>query len=170
MLPLGLGTSCDKVTEDITAANALIGVWRPDGANVTVMSDGMEIVAYLTTNFGYTTAEAEEMRDEIIADQVNYNLNKITFYGDRTYVLVKSDLSETEDKWAVNSEGNILNLYNGEKVDTIKIQDQTSSRLELLLQAVVNEADFDLDGENESLVEVTTTIKLTKTSRGGMGQ
>ena len=169
-LSIIIGTSCKKISEDITAANALIGLWRPGGTSVEIKVEEIGIIEYLMTEFGYSEEEAQDIRDDIIADAVDINLKSITFYGDKTYHEIKTDKREEEGLWSVSVDGKILTLYFEDEEDNITILEQTSSKLKLQLPTIYEDVDFDDNGVNESALEIIVEQDLSKTSKGGMGQ
>ncbi len=169
-LSIAIGTSCMKISEDVTAANALIGLWRPGGTSVETKVGDVDIIEYLMTNFGYSEEEAKDIRDDIIADVLGINLGSITFYGDKAYHEIRYDQSEEKGLWSVNVDGKILTLYFENEEDNLTILEQTSSKLKLQLPTIYEDVDFDDDGVNESTLEIIVVQNLSKTSKGGMGQ
>ena len=169
-LSLVISSSCKKISEDITAANALVGLWRPGGTSVEIKVSEVDIIEYLMSNFGYSEEEAKDIWDDIIEDVLDLNLESITFYGDKIYHEIRTDKSEEEGLWSVSADGKILTLYFEDEEDNLTILEQTSSKLTLQLPTIYEDIDFDDDGVNESVVEIIVEQNLSKTSKGGMGQ
>lgn len=169
-LSSSLVSSCKKISENVYAANALVGVWRLGGTTVEITVEGVDIIEYLMTTYGYTEDEAQEIKDDIIDDVFDNYINSITFYGDKTFQATMIDRAEESGTWSVNADGKTLDLYFEEEEVSLTILEQTSSSLKLQFPAKFEDVDIDDDGVNETTLEINIEQDLTKTSRGGMGQ
>lgn len=162
-------SSCAKLTENPDIANALVGQWRFSNTSVNLTVDGEDLIQYLTSVFEYNQVEAETVSDSIVAIVKQNFSGTILFKGDQSYQLKIDNQGEEDGNWLVNADGQILVLTKMSEKDSISIQTITAQKLMLKLPVEYENADFNQDGEFESILEINTEVGLSKSSNGGAG-
>ena len=169
-LSFSLVSSCTKISENVYAANALVGVWRLAGTTIEITVEEVDVIEYLMITFGYTEDEAQEIKDDIVDGIFDNYINSITFYGDKTFQATMSDYAKESGTWSMSADGKTLKLFFKEEEVSLTILEQTSSALKLRFPTKFEDVDIDEDGVNETTLEINIEQGLTKSSRGGMGQ
>ena len=169
-LSIIFGLSCTKITEDVTAKNALVGRWTVNGTpSVLVTVEGVDAVQYLMDNFGYTEEEAGDIVDNVIEDLTGHKIGVITLFGNNTFYFSTDTEGEPDGSWSISADGKILNLVTMNKDRDLIILEQASNEIRLQLPTVYRDADIDADGENETTFEIIVEQRMKK-ANGGMGQ
>ena len=163
-------SSCKKLTEDPDVANALIGLWRYKQSTVDLTVGGVELIEYLTLNFGYSQDEAEVGSDSISSVlSANSNGTTIIINGDKTFQLIKYNQNDKNGSWSINSDGQELNLNLDNEVEILQILTLTAQTLKVKLPTDSENFDFDNDGIDETSLDINVEQTLTKSSNGGAG-
>ena len=167
---IALGTSCEKISVDITARNALIGSWRAISTSpYKVTVEGEDAVQYLMDTFGYTEDEAQKIIDDILDDLGGMGIGVLSLYGDNAFYFATTSEGDPDGSWSVGADGKTLSLFMGSVENKLLILEQASSSVELQMPTVYMDVDFDGDGEKETTLEIVVSQKYFK-NKGGMGQ
>jgi len=155
-------SACKKETEGDKTENTLVGKWTIGETSVEITVEGVDVIEYMVTNFGYTTEEAQSVVDSFIQEINDGNTGTINFKSDNTYQLSFTNTNDEEDgTWSVSSDGNTLNLYFDNEEDNLPILSLTSS---LAMIGINDQEDVDLDddGENETILDLDMALSLSK--------
>ena len=132
--------------------NALIGQWRFSSTSVNLTVDNEDLIQYLTSEFEYSELEAETVSDSIVAIVKQKFIGTILFKGDQSYQLKIDNQGEENGNWLVNADGQILVMAQMSEKDSIAIQTITAQNLMLKLPVEYENADFNQDGEIDSIL------------------
>jgi hypothetical protein len=157
--------SCET-DDDEQVKSDLIGTWTIDDSDVEIKVGGVDLVDYLIEMFDIPQEQAQDIADLLSGDYGDVEASTITFNEDNTYQVNFGDGVEN-GTWSVSSDGKTLTITevndDGEDyVDNLTITSLTSSMLVLTLPTETEEIDLDEDGINETTMEISVVITLTK--------
>ena len=157
--------SCET-DDDEQVKSDLIGTWTIDDSDVEIKVGGVDLVDYLMEMFDIPQEHAQDFADLFSDDYGSVDAGTITFKEDNTYQVNFGDDVEN-GTWSVSSDGKTLTITetdgDGEVyVDNLTITSLTSSMLVLTLPTETEEIDLDEDGVNETTMEISVVITLTK--------
>jgi hypothetical protein len=160
-------SSCKKDENANAQPNAIIGNWTVNKTTVSLTVGGMDLIAYLTTNFGVTTEEAQAFEDMLKEDypDTDTDTETVEFKADNSYHIASIDMTDEEDgTWSVSGDGKTLSLVDSDQDQTnLEIVSLTASALVLTTQLDESEEfDFDEDGVNESTIDIGLELNLSK--------
>lgn len=164
-----INSSCEKLSEDVDVAKALVGQWRGKAISVDIMVEGMDLVQYLIENLEYSNEHAIDINDSLIADIRANSFETIKFGGDRICKVNVDKTSEKEGSWSIDADGE--NLFTNIENETIEYQILmiTANSLSLKNTFILGNIDLDNDGVGEPNLDILMERDFSKSSNGGSG-
>ena len=158
-------SSCKK--DDESPTNNIIGTWTINKTTTSLTVDGMDLVAYLTANFGLTTEEAQAyemmMKEDYPGSDTDTEI--VEFKADNSYHIASIDMTDEEDgTWSISADGKTLSLVDSDQDQTeLEIVSLTASALVLTTTLDEREEyDLDDDGVSETFIDISIELNLSK--------
>lgn len=162
-------SSCQKISEDVDVANALTGHWKVKETSIDITAGGIDMIQYLTTNFGYSADESQAIYDSLTETILENTFETIIFDQEKIFLLNADKDDEEGGSWSVSVDGEMLFLYFEYEQEESEIIDITAQLLILKPSTKYQEVDFDNDGVDETTLEINLEQNLSKSSNGGIG-
>ena len=162
-LSLVFFNSCEK-DEGTKASSDLIGTWNIDNSTVSVTVGGVDLVTYLMDAMELTQEEAEFMAG-FFTDFGSMS-GTVTFNDDNTYQAKMVGEEVENGTWSISSDGKTLSLKESgdseDSADNLTIITLTPSNLVIALPAESEMVDLDDDGTDETQMDISIELRLSK--------
>ncbi|MEX0987409.1 MAG: hypothetical protein WD052_08030 [Bacteroidales bacterium] len=155
-------TSCDFLGGSIDEAD-LVGTWNIDDVSAEISVAGINITQFLIATYEYSSDSAEAMMDSLVSEFSEGISGTITFSADYNYVISGSEI-EGSGTWSLDTETDLLSLQEtgDTELEILTVETLNATTLIVTLPAEDEELDLNGDGEDETTVDISIVIEMSK--------